>query len=51
MTIYDSVLGKRVLTYWKNRGNLDYHNMKVFVVAMDNYIFLERGESPFSENV
>ncbi len=45
----DSVLGKRVLTYWENRGNLYYHWMNVFIVAMKNYIFLERGESHLSK--
>ena len=50
-TTNDSVLGKRVLTYWENRGNIDYHHKKFFIVAMDNYIFLKRGESHLSENV
>ena len=36
ITIHDSVLGKRVLTYWQNRGNINYHHKKVVVVAMDN---------------
>ena len=40
-----------VLTYWENRGNLDYHHMKVFMLAMENYIFLESGESHISENI
>ena len=35
---YDSVLGKMVLTYWENGGNLDYTQMNVYVVAMKNYI-------------
>ncbi len=49
--IYDSVFGKRVLTDWENKGNLDYHQMNVFTVAMENYIFLKRRGSPLSENV
>ena len=27
----NSALGKRVLTYWENRGNLDYSQMDVFI--------------------
>ncbi len=50
-TSYDSVFGKGVLTYWENRGNLDYHQTNVFTVAIENYIFLERRESHLSENV
>ncbi len=48
---FDSVFGKRVLTYWENRGNLNLHQMNVFIVAMENYIFLERGESHLFENI
>ncbi len=47
--LVDSVLGKRVLMYWENRGMSDYRHMKVFIVAMDN-IFLQRVESHLSEN-
>ena len=50
-TLYDSVFGKRVLTYWENRGNLDYHQMNVFMVDNENYILLEREESHLSENI
>ncbi len=49
--INDSVLGKRVLTYWENWGNLGYSQMNVFIVAMENYIFFERGRSHLSKNV
>ncbi len=48
---YDSVLGKRVLTYWENRGNLDYTQMNVIIVAMKNYIFLESRRPHLSKNV
>ena len=34
MFIYDSVLGKRVLTYWENRGNLDDSQMNGPVQAI-----------------
>ncbi len=51
LTTYDSVFGKRVLMYWENRGNLKYHQMNVFMAAMRNYIFLERGEPHLSENI
>ena len=48
---YDSELGKRVLTYWENRGDLDYNQMNVFIVAVKNYIFLERRRPHLSINV
>ncbi len=38
--IYDSVFGKRVLTYWENRGTPDYNQMIGFMVGIENYIFL-----------
>ncbi len=47
----DSVFGKRVLTYWENRVNLDYHQMNLFTVTMENYIFLEKAEPKLSENI
>ncbi len=34
--IFDSVLGKRVLTYWENRGNLDNSQMNLSIVARKN---------------
>ncbi len=36
---------------WGNMGNLDYSQMNVFIVAMENYVFLERGKSHLSKNV
>ncbi len=42
---YDSVFGKRVLTYWEHRGNLNYHQMNVFTVAMENYIYFWKEEN------
>ncbi len=55
LVIYDSVFRvltyKRVLTYWENRGNPNYHQRNVFAVAMENYIFLERREPHLSENI
>ena len=48
---FDSVLGKRVLTYWENRGNGDYNKMNGFMVGMENYTFLERGNPHLSKNV
>ena len=51
ININDSVFGKRVLMYWENRGNLNYHQMNVFMAAMENYTFLERGEPNLSENI
>ncbi len=32
--ISDSIFGKRVLKYLENRGNLDYHQLNVFLVAL-----------------
>ncbi len=46
MTI-DSVLGKS----GENRGTLEYSQMNVFIVVIENYIFLERGRSYLSKNV
>ena len=54
ISTFESVLGKRVLTYWKimeNRGNIDYSQMNVFILAMENYVFLKRGRSQLSKNV
>ncbi len=51
MSTNDSVFGKRVLTYWENRGNLDDSQMNVLIVPMGNYIFLERGRSHLSKNI
>ncbi len=48
---YDSVFGKRVLTYWENRGTPDYCQMNEFMVCIENYIFLERGQLHLSESV
>ena len=39
---YDSVLGKRVLSYGEVREHTDYIYMNAFIVPMENYIFLER---------
>ncbi len=49
----DSVFGKRVLTYWGNRGSLNYHQMNVFIVAMHGklYIFGKRRISPFRKYI
>ena len=47
----DSVFGKRVLTYWENMGTPDYSQMNVFMVGIENYIFLERGKPDLSKNV
>ncbi len=30
---FDSIFGKRVLTYWENRGNPDYSQMNGFMVG------------------
>ncbi len=50
---YDSVFGKRVLTYWENMVTPDYNQMNGFMVGIDNYIylFLERGKPHLSKNV
>ncbi len=45
------IIGKRVLTYRENRGNLEYSEINVSIVAMKNYVFLERGRSRLSKNV
>ncbi len=42
MPLYDSVLGKRVLTYLENREHTDYIYMDTFVVPMESDIFFER---------
>ena len=47
----DSVFGKRVLTYWENRGTSDYSKMNGFMVGIGYYIFLERGNPHLSKNV
>ncbi len=51
--IYDSVLGKRVLTYWENRGNPDYSQINGFMVGTENFIFMYGKEENliFPENV
>ena len=51
LVLNDSVLGKRVLMYLENRRNLDFSQMNVFIVAMENYIFLERRRFHLSKNV
>ncbi len=50
-SILDSIFGKRVLTYWENRGTPDYNQMNALMVGIANYIFLERGKSHLSKNV
>ena len=50
-TTYDSVFGKRVLTYWENRGTPDYCQMNGFIEGIENYIYLERRKPHLSENV
>ncbi len=47
----DSVFGKRVLTYWENRGTPDYREMNGFRVGIENYIFLERRKPNLFKNV
>ncbi len=42
LLLYDCVFGKRVLTYWENKGNPGYNHMNVFKATMENYIFSER---------
>ena len=49
--MYDSVFGKRVLTYLENRGNPDYSQINGFMVGKGNYVFLERGKLHLSKNV
>ncbi len=34
---YDSVFGKRVLTYWENRGTPDYSHLNEFIVGIEKY--------------
>ena len=51
LIIFDSVFGKRVLTYWKNRGISDYSQMNGLMEGIENYIFLERGKPHLSKNV
>ncbi len=46
----DSVFGKRVLTYWENRGTPDCSQMNGFMIGIENYIFLERGKPHLSKN-
>ena len=48
---FDSVFGKRVLTYWENRGTPGCDQMDGFMIAIENYIFLERGKPHLSKNV
>ena len=50
LSIYDSVFGKRVLTYWENRGTPDYSQMNGFMAGIEDYIFLERGKPHLSKN-
>ncbi len=38
----DSVLGKRVLTYWENRGYINHCHLNIPTVPIENYAFLER---------
>ncbi len=47
---YDSVLGKRVLTYQENRGNPAYSHMNVFIVPTENYTFLKGSDLPLFKN-
>ncbi len=47
----DSVLGKRVLMYWKNRGHTDYIYINAFTVPTESYIFLERWGLSLSKNI
>ncbi len=47
----DSVFGKRVLTYWENRGTPEYSQVNGFTVGIENYIFLQRGKPYLSKNV
>ncbi len=49
--LYDSVFGKRVLTYRENRGTPDYSKMNELMVGIENYIFLKRGKPHLSKNV
>ena len=49
--ICDSVLGKRVLTYWENRGTSGYSYMNAVLVPMEYYTFLERWDLPLSKNM
>ena len=49
ISVYDSVFGKRVLTYWENRDISDYSQMNGFMVAIENYIFLETGKPNLSK--
>ena len=35
--LFDSVFGKRVLTYWENRGTTDYSQLNGFIVGVENY--------------
>ena len=49
--IIDSMLGKRVLTYWENRGSPDYSQMNGFREGIERYIFLERVKPHLFKNV
>ncbi len=51
LTSYDSVFGKRVLTYWENEGTPDYNQINGLKVGIENYMFLERGKQHLSKNV
>ncbi len=47
----DYVFGKRVLTYCKNREDLDYHQINVFLLVLENYIFEKKTTSPFQKYI
>ncbi len=49
--IIDSVLGKKVLTYWEIWGNPNCSQTNLFSVSMANYIFLERERPHLSKNI
>ena len=49
--LYDSVFGKRVLTYWENRGTLDNSHLNDYIVGVEKYIFWEREKPHLSKNV
>ncbi len=44
LSSYDFVFGKRVLTYWENRGTSDCNHMNGFMVGIENYWLLYQHE-------
>ncbi len=48
---YDSVFGKRVLTYWEIRRDINNCHLNAPTVPIENYTFLERRDFLIFKNV